>query len=180
MKRLFAATALAVVMLAAPAGAQQYPPAVNEVTATCAGAPPGSSVEVRARTFAPGSEVTITMASDPITLGTATADADGIATLVAALPADTPLGTHTVTATGVAVDGSALAVSATVTIAAGPTCQTAGGSDTDPPAASGALPRTGDDSSVPLTKLGVTLAAVGGVVTAVATKRRKKAAAAAG
>ena len=42
---------------------------------------------------------------------------------------------------------------------------------------SGALPRTGDDASVPLAKLGLALAAIGGVITAVAAKRRKAAAA---
>ena len=45
--------------------------------------------------------------------------------------------------------------------------------------AGGALPRTGDDSSIPLAKVGIALAAIGGVATAVAAKRRKAAALAA-
>jgi LPXTG-motif cell wall-anchored protein len=175
VKRLIAAAALTVVMLAAPAGAQQYPPSVNELTVTCP--PAGSRIEVRARTFGPGTEVAITIASEPIALGTAVADADGIAALAADLPSQTPVGDHTVTATGVSTDGSALTVTGNVTIAAGPTCGTAGAGGTDTPD-SGALPRTGDDSSIPLAKVGLTLAAVGGVITAVATKRRKRVAAA--
>ena len=48
----------------------------------------------------------------------------------------------------------------------------------DPGGAGGAggadsLPRTGDDASIPLAKVGLALAAIGGVVTAVAAKRRK-------
>ncbi len=39
--------------------------------------------------------------------------------------------------------------------------------------ASGTLPRTGDDTSIPLAKIGLGLAAVGGVITALAAKRRK-------
>jgi hypothetical protein len=39
----------------------------------------------------------------------------------------------------------------------------------------GALPRTGQDSSLPLARVGLGLAAIGGVLTAVAAKRRKAA-----
>lgn len=177
MKRLIAAAALTVVMLAAPAGAQQYPPSVNELTVSCP--PGGSRIEVRARTFGPGTDVAITIASDAIALGTAVADADGVAVLATDLPSTTPAGDHAVTATGVAADESALTVSGSVTIGAGPTCGTAV-VPTQPGTDEGALPRTGDDSSIPLAKLGVALAAVGGVATAVASKRRKKAVAAAG
>jgi hypothetical protein len=41
----------------------------------------------------------------------------------------------------------------------------------------GGLPRTGDDTSLPLARIGLALAAAGGVVTAVAAKRRKATAA---
>jgi hypothetical protein len=41
----------------------------------------------------------------------------------------------------------------------------------------GALPRTGQDSSLPLARVGLGLAAIGGVLTAVAAKRRARKAA---
>ena len=164
MKRLFAAAAMAVLFMAAPAAAQQYPPAVNSLTVSDTTPTPGQTITIEGRTFAQGATVTVTLASVPVVIGTAAADPSGVVSLQATIPAATTLGLHTITATGQAPDGSELSVSVSITVVA------ADGA-TDP--AGGALPRTGDDSSIPLAKLGVTLAAIGGVVTAIAAKRRK-------
>ena len=171
MKRLFAAAAMAILFMAAPAAAQQYPPAVNSLTVSDTTPTPGQTISIEGRTFAEGATVTVTLASDPVVIGSAAADASGVVTLQATIPTDTTLGQHTITAVGQAPDGSELSVSVSITVVA------ADGAADDP--AGGALPRTGDDSSIPLAKLGVALAAVGGVVTAVAAKRRKAAALAA-
>ncbi len=165
---------MTVVLMAAPAAAQQYPPAVNSLTVGCRTPAPGETTSLEARTFAAGASVTITLASDPVVLGTPVADASGVVTHQATIPAGTPSGDHTITATGQAPDGTPLSLSASINVGAG--CGAV--ADPDDPA-SGALPRTGDDSSIPLAKLGLGLAAIGGVVTAMAAKRRKAAATAA-
>ncbi len=171
MKRLFAAAAMAILFMAAPAAAQQYPPAVNSLTVSDLTPTPGQTISIEGRTFSEGATVTVTMTSDPVVIGSAAADASGVISLDATIPTNTALGQHTITAAGQAPDGSELSVSVSITVVA------ADGTEADP--AGGALPRTGDDSSIPLAKVGVVLAAIGGVATAVAAKRRKAAALAA-
>lgn len=170
MKRLFAAAMTTAVLTVAPAAAQQYPPAVNSITVDCRTPAPGDTVKVEARTFAEGSQVSITLEGD-VAIGSATADGAGVATAQATIPADTAKGPNTITATGQAPDGSALSLSTDIEVADG-----CGAAAPAPEAPSGALPRTGDDSSIPLARLGLGLAALGGVVMAVAAKRRKAAA----
>jgi hypothetical protein len=61
---------------------------------------PGQEMDLVAEGFEPGETVAFYMHSDPVFLGTAVAGADGIARLRATIPADAPLGNHTVIATG--------------------------------------------------------------------------------
>jgi LPXTG-motif cell wall-anchored protein len=173
IKGLIAATALAVVAFAAPAGAQQYPPAVNFLTISDTTPSPGQTITITAQTFAAGSSVTVTLFSDPVVLGSSTADASGRIALQATIPTNTPLGSHTIVVDGTAPDGTPLSLSAAIQVVPAQGAGGTGGGGT-----SGNLPRTGDDSSIPLAKLGLVLAALGGVVTAIAAKRRKAAAAA--
>jgi LPXTG-motif cell wall-anchored protein len=169
MKRLFAAAVMAtMVLMAAPAGAQQYPPAVNSLTVSDSTPTQGQTIGAEGRTFAEGATVTLTLSSEPATLGTGTADSEGVAALEVTIPEATPLGQHTLTATGQAPDGSELSVSAAIEVVAAD-----GAAADDDAGASGALPRTGDDSSLPLARIGLALAAIGGIVTAIAAKRRK-------
>jgi LPXTG-motif cell wall-anchored protein len=176
VKRTIAAAALGVALMAAPAGAQQYPPAVNTVTVGCPTPAPGETVALQARTFAAGAAVTFTLASDATVIATASADASGAVSVQATIPAATAEGGHTITAAGQAPDGSTLSTSANITVTAGG-CGAATDPATEP---SGNLPRTGDDSSISLAKLGLALAALGGIITAIAAKRRKAAAMATG
>jgi LPXTG-motif cell wall-anchored protein len=164
---------MAVVLMAAPAAAQQYPPNVNGLTCPDTTPTPGQTITLEARTFAVGATATFDLQSVPVGLGTATADTSGVATLQATIPTGTTLGAHTITAVGAAPDGSALSLSCSITVVE------ADGAGAEDAGRSGSLPRTGDDSSIPLAKLGLALAALGGVVTAVASRRRKRAAAAA-
>src|SRR5687768_7149333 len=50
VKRLFVATAVAVVLMAAPAAAQQYPPAVNSLTVSDTTPTPGQTITAQGRT----------------------------------------------------------------------------------------------------------------------------------
>lgn len=173
VKGLIAAMALAIVALAAPAAAQQYPPAVNSLTLSDSTPTPGQTITVTARTFQTGSTVTVTLTSNPVVLGSGTADAAGIMALQATIPVNTPLGEHTITADGTAPDGSPLSLSASLTVV--PAAAAGAGAGAGAGGGAGALPRTGTDSSLPLAKLGLGLAAIGGIITAVAAKRRKAA-----
>lgn len=168
VKRLVAAAAGALVALAlaAPAGAQQYPPAQNSLTISDTTPTPGQTVSITAQTYT--GSVTITMNSEPVVLGSATADSSGVANLSATIPANAALGTHTLVATGTGADGAPLTLTLSFTVVA---------ADGSGSGAAGGLPRTGDDSSLPLARVGLGLAAAGGVITAVAAKRRKATAA---
>ena len=61
---------------------------------------PGQSMELVADGFLPGETVAFFVHSEPRYLGTAVADENGIARLTAVIPADLPVGDHTVIATG--------------------------------------------------------------------------------
>jgi hypothetical protein len=169
LKRMVVAATVALGLLAAPAAAQQYPPAQNSLTVSDTTPTPGQTVDITVQTCLPGSSVTVTLDSDQVVLGTAVADAAGVARLSATIPANTSLGAHTIIAQCTGADGAPLKLTASITVVA------AGGSAPGSGAA-GALPRTGDDSSLPLARIGLALAAVGGVITAIAAKRRKAAA----
>jgi hypothetical protein len=61
---------------------------------------PGQQMQLVAEGFQPGETVAFYLHSDPVFLGTAVAGADGVARLLADIPADVPSGAHTVIATG--------------------------------------------------------------------------------
>jgi hypothetical protein len=61
---------------------------------------PGQQMDLVAEGFQPGETVAFYLHSDPVFLGTAVAGADGVARLRATVPADAPVGSHTVIATG--------------------------------------------------------------------------------
>ncbi|WP_217614363.1 Ig-like domain-containing protein [Cellulomonas sp. GbtcB1] len=61
---------------------------------------PGQQMQLVAEGFEPGETVAFYLHSDPVFLGTAVAGADGVARLLADIPADVPSGAHTVIATG--------------------------------------------------------------------------------
>ncbi|MCD4549018.1 InlB B-repeat-containing protein [Schaalia sp. lx-260] len=62
----------------------------------------GESLEIVVSGFMPGADVTFEAHSDPLTIGTITADAQGIARLTWKVPASFPAGEHTILATGLA------------------------------------------------------------------------------
>ncbi len=169
VKRVVVAAAVVLVFLAAPAAAQQYPPAANSLTVSDTTPTPGQTIDIVAQTFVAGSDVTVTLNPESVLLGTTAADAAGVASMSATIPASTSLGAHTIVAQGTAADDTPLTLTVSINVVAAD--GTSAGAD------GGALPRTGDDSSLPLARIGLALAAVGGVVTAVAAKRRNAAAA---
>jgi hypothetical protein len=181
--RIGFAGVIALVLMAfvgAPAGAQdaEYVDVINTtLSRTTIEACGNEAVVVTTTNLQPGSEVSYTFFSDPVDLGTATADATGTATLTFDLPAGTTLGTHTVVAEGTNEFGQPDRNEVTVVVrdcsttppgggGGGGTGGTGGGGGTD-------LARTGTDLSNPL-RLAVVLFAAGAALILAARKRQAR------
>lgn len=173
LKRMAVLAAALVGLAAVPAAAQQYPPDENLVTVSDTTPCPGGAVTITAKTFTPGSTVDVRLDGAP--LATPTADAEGVVTVEATVPQTTTVGSHTITASGPGSDNAPMDLTATIDVVScdqGTTTTTvaAGGGG------GGDLPRTGSDTTMTLVRVGLGLAALGGVLLAVATKRRRRAA----
>jgi hypothetical protein len=96
--------------------------------------PPGGAVTFSGGGFAPDSLVTVTLFSEPIVLGTTTADDQGNFSITVVLPADVPPGDHHLEASGVDPDGNPLTVTLPLTVAS-----------EDVARGGGPLPTTGSD-----------------------------------
>ena len=132
-----AATAVFLCGLAGfPVASELLPPATGGLVLTSeSGASettllPGAEVRLLGAGFADEAAVTISLYSDPIGLGTTTADAEGEIDATVTLP-DTLVGEHTISALGNAPDGSAHSLQATVSL------------ERTAPAAAGTLAETG-------------------------------------
>lgn len=86
------------------------------ITVTPATVEPGGTVAVSSADWRPGSDVTAVLHSDPVTLGTLTADASGTVTGNLTIPATTELGSHTLELSGTAPDSTARTVSTSLTV----------------------------------------------------------------
>lgn len=114
-----------------PAPTGSYGDASTTMTATA-----GGQVTVRGQGWHAESEVTVTMRSEPVVLGVASTDADGAFSRSYGIPADTAPGAHTITLSGMDVDGEPATVVLDLTVLA------AGGS-TSPAATPESLSFTG-------------------------------------
>lgn len=90
--------AVRVVVTGEPAKGSTTPDA--DLTGSTTTLQTGKKITLEARGFQPGETVAFYLHSDPVFLGTAVADDNGVATLVVALPAGVPTGQHHVQATG--------------------------------------------------------------------------------
>jgi LPXTG-motif cell wall-anchored protein len=114
---------------------------------------PGEDFEATVQVCEPGTDATFEI--DGEAAGEAVADDEGQAT--ATLTAPTEEGTHTVTGECTGLDGEALVLSSTLTVAA---------------AGAGApLPSTGSNNTISLTQIGVGAVVLGGLVL-IASRRR--------
>ena len=77
---------------------------------------PGSEVEVTGDGFAPDAAVSISVYSTPLLLSEVVADVDGSISAVVKLPEDLALGSHTISAIGLAPSGEARALSLAVEV----------------------------------------------------------------
>ena len=180
LKRVFAVAVVFVGALAAPVAAQQYPPAVTSLALSDTCAPAGATVTATARTFTPGTMVNLAVAGAPV--GSAAADASGIATLTVTVPqadgdvelvatGDAPGGPLTLTA-HLTVDAEDCASSAPTPSPAPAPAAPSVDSSGDDSSGGGNLPRTGSDTG-DLVRIGLALAAVGGLLLAVTHRWRR-------
>jgi hypothetical protein len=95
----------------------------------------GGSLTVSGDGFAPVTEIRITMESDPVLLAITTADANGSFSVVVTIPTDAPVGSHTIKASGLDVDGVLRVLSLPITV--GRTITVGASTDKAPLAATG-------------------------------------------
>lgn len=94
--------------------------ATGSATASPATVAPGGSVTVSGGGFTPGESVAVVLHSDPVTLATLTANAQGVASGAVTIPTTTALGAHTIVLTG-STSGVVDSVALSVVAATGPT-----------------------------------------------------------
>jgi alpha-L-fucosidase len=123
----------------------------------------GEPVTIEVGGFAPYSEVTIELHSDPIVLGTFTADGEGVVRATVNLPAGVS-GSHDVVVMGSNALGAPVIATIPVTISVDP------GPGSDDGDSGGLLPRTGSNTATILT-LGGVLVVLGGGATVITRKR---------
>jgi hypothetical protein len=132
--------------------AQCTSPSVSETTVA-----PGGTITFSGGGFAATSDVTITIFPAGQVLGTAVTDDSGNFSVEVVVPADTPLGTNRLEASGVDPEGNPLTVSQTITVSTGEGEEVLGTSVTP----SGSLPYTGSDVGR-IVGVGLAALAVGG------------------
>jgi hypothetical protein len=125
---------------------------------------PGRDIVCEAAGLRPSSTVTFTMYSEPVVLGTINANATGVARIEAKIPLDTVPGAHRIEATGTDANGNpvVLVFEFRVVPAQGPVAEPG----------SGALPRTGSSSSLPMAQIAVATIVAGGFLLIMANRRR--------
>lgn len=127
----------------------------------------GGKLTITGKGFKSGSSASFTLHSTPVNLGTATVDAQGVATLSVSLPASVAPGQHSIVIDGVGVNGQARQLSAALTITAAATAP-----ETAPTTAPTAddLATTGATSTLMIG--GAALALIVGLLAMAGTRRR--------
>jgi alpha-L-fucosidase len=151
------------VTLPAAAAAQEYPPQEGQATVSDSSVPPGGTFTLSGSGCAPSSQVAFGL--DQEAQGQVTADSAGAFSAQVTVPEDTTAGQHEAVAVCETSEGETLVLSATITVE-GAAAETPRGT-----AGAGALPATGQESSVPLTKIAVMLVLVGGAFVVAARRR---------
>jgi LPXTG-motif cell wall-anchored protein len=134
---------------------------------------PGESCLIQAHGFAPGSDVTITVYSDPLVIGTFAADANGSIAQSWTVPSGFAAGAHTVVLTGRSIAG-AVELSAPITVGSlvqAVTTTAAPSTTAAVVTTSGNLPTTGSGMTQPLVVGAAVLVLGGGAAVAVSRKR---------
>jgi LPXTG-motif cell wall-anchored protein len=153
----FALGAIAAVGLAGPAAAQTTGSAYGNIAPTIVVSGVSANVaNVSCAGFKPGAQITVTAG---VVLGTVTANAAGTCSQNFTIPCSIGNGTHTVSASGIAANGTSQTVSTQITLS---NCAVS----------TGKLAFTGSSSTFPFVAAGVGLVLVGSVLTVGMRRRR--------
>jgi hypothetical protein len=144
---------------AAPAFA--YGPNAPAIQANTSSTTPGGSVDVTGSGFCLNCTITLTLHSNPVTLGTTTSDGNGSFSTSVSIPSGTEPGSHAIVATD--PDGDSASTAILVSATTGPTI-----------AASSGLAFTGADIAA-LSAIGAVALAVGGMLILTGRRRRRAA-----
>ncbi len=151
------------------------PPPAPSLIASPVTVTQGGTIAVEASGFKPGSNVVITLESDPVNLGTFVADSAGRVATNVVVPADFPIGPHTLKLTGTDIAGAVLVLSTGITVASRIQVAPTSAATAAPAAAatsSGTLPRTGSSATEPALLAGAGLVLLGSVALLAARRRR--------
>lgn len=146
MRRATVISALTALLLmsAAPAFAQAYPPAAASCTVNVTAVSPGATISVDCGGWAPNSTVEfIVFSQEGRLLGTAQTDADGNLSVDVTLPSDLQPGDHTLRLSGANAQGEPQNVDIAFTVEGDGAAQP---DQPDQPDAAAGLPATGEDS----------------------------------
>jgi hypothetical protein len=158
--RVLAAAALSagtLVLFAAPATAQTYPPPVRSITVDDATPRAGQSVKVTMRTCKPSTRALFGL--DLLLLGSARVGSDGAAVATIRIPAFVRPGRHAVVGVCLAPDGTPLVLHTDVRVTAAPA--SGKGGQVPPPAAPAGGGGGGGGAAAPMPALGALRSAAG-------------------
>jgi len=144
-------------VVAGPASAA-YPPDAPSIGTSSSSVANGGSTTVSGTGWEPGATISLTIASTPQSLGTASVQSDGTFSKDVTLPC-VDSGTHTISASGTSSSGTANTASTTITVTG--SCNPG----------SGTLPHTGSDAG-PVLTLAAGLVLLGAVLVIVLSRRR--------
>jgi LPXTG-motif cell wall-anchored protein len=164
MKRIgvmFATALIGVLALSGVAGAGY--PSTPFVTGSDSTVTPGEPVTVTGHNLDPGSSATADLNSVTVALGAKTVASDGTVSYTVTIPSNFS-GAHNITIHGLS-NGLPVDLVFNFTVAA----QTSPGGSTG----GGAIPRTGSDSTLPMTGAGIALLAAGAGAVYVSRRRRR-------
>jgi LPXTG-motif cell wall-anchored protein len=133
---------------------------------------PGGTIAVSASGFKPGTNVVITLESDPVNLGTFVADSFGNIAANVRVPADFPAGPHTLKLTGTDIAGAVLVLSTGITVASQIQVTTTVAAAVT---TFSTLPATGTSFTTPALVVGGALVLLGAVAIVAARRRRASA-----
>ena len=120
----------------------------------------GNDIAISGTGFAPGATIAFELHSDPIALGTLTADADGALQGTLRIPATAPAGAHTL----VALSGTTVIARTALTVTAAAGTGTGGQAGGSAAAPGTGLASTGLDAPVAVVAIGVILSVMGGML----------------
>jgi 5'-nucleotidase len=171
---ILAATAITMTLAFALPASAQYDPMyiqVSPTAVTSCGTDTGQ-ITVTAGYFTAGSNVTVTLTSDPVVLGTLVADAAGNVSSTFNLPVGVTAGSHTVTVSGARLGtGVSASVTANITVTIPPGCVSNITAVPTTTSGGGSLPVTGSDNGM-FVAAGAGLLVAGGLLVMAARKRR--------